>query len=505
MKILTAKQLKAADLQTIKVQGISSADLMERAALAFTERFMLYYPARDTPVKVFCGTGNNGGDGLAIACMLAAEKYPVIVFIVQNEGKASADFNINYKRIQGKKIQVTPVRTVKDVELIKESHPGEIAIDALLGIGLNRPVYGLLELIIHRINTSFDEIIAIDVPSGMYPDQIYHDSLVRIHAHRTWTFGTPKLAFMFASNYSSTGDWEILPIGLDEDFIRNEPASFFYLDREMLRPLLKKRQKFVHKGTYGHALLISGSYGKIGAAILAAQACLHSGAGLLTVLLPECGYHSIQTAVPEAMALTSGTDFIYSLPTEKKYQAVGIGPGIGIMSETARLLAETMAKNTRPMVIDADAINILSEHIPWMSQIPKNSILTPHIREFDRLAGPSEHEEERFQKQQTLSKEYGIIIILKGACSCITLPDGNAYFNSTGNPGMATAGMGDVLTGILTSLLAQGYQPHEAALLGTYLHGWAGDKAIEHIAPESLTAGQLIPFISGSFNALRQA
>lgn len=501
MKILTAKQIKEADLHTIRVQGITSADLMERAASAFSERFIHYYNSKQ-PVTVICGNGNNGGDGLAIARLLAAKNYNVQVFIIHLHSKETPDFSINLKRLSEKKVRITPVRNVKDVELIKASREDTIAIDALLGTGLNKPLYGLPELVIHRVNTNFKEIVSVDIPSGMYSDMIYHDSLTVIKASRTFTFETPKLAFMFPSNYKNTGDWEVLPIGLDQEFILQQESPFF-LDRKMIKGLLKKRHKFAHKGTFGHALLIAGSYGKMGAAVLAARACMKSGAGLLTTLIPECGYTIMQTAVPEAMVLTGGNDYLYAYPfAEKKYEAIGIGPGIGTQSETAQLLTESAFKLQQPVVLDADALNILAGHSAGINKIPRKSILTPHVKEFDRLFEPSAHEAERFEKQCFFSAENQLIIILKGAYSCITFPDGQIFFNPTGNPGMATAGSGDVLTGILTGLLAQGYSPEETALLGTYLHGLAGDIAAEDTTQEALIATDLINCISHAFKTI---
>jgi NAD(P)H-hydrate epimerase len=272
-----------------------------------------------------------------------------------------------------------------------------------------------------------------------------------------------------------------------------------------VQSLLKKRKKFSHKGSYGHALLVSGSKGKMGAAVLTTKAALHSGAGLVTTFVPQCGYDIIQTSCPEAMCLISSEyDYLVGELDLSNYQSIGIGPGIGTQPGTSELVLKIIQHAACPLVIDADALNILAQNPDWLKLLPKNSILTPHQKEFDRLFGSSISAYDRLQQQIEHSKAHSIFILVKGAHSSLSTPSGEVYFNSTGNPGMAKGGSGDVLTGMITSILASNHSPKEAVTLAMYLHGLAGDKAKKKYTEYAMNSAQIIDCIPKAFKQLEK-
>jgi NAD(P)H-hydrate epimerase len=313
----------------------------------------------------------------------------------------------------------------------------------------------------------------------------------------------PKIQFFFPQFYEFTGEWFILDIGLSLQYYSETGTQYYLLDSEFVSSLLKSRSKFAHKGLFGHALMLCGSKGKGGAAVLSGAAALRSGCGLLTMQVPSSLLPIIQSQIPEAMALADQSpDFISDTPDNSHFKAIGIGPGIGLNSHTLAVFRKLLEKNRNAMVIDADALNLLAENSDLWSLIPENSILTPHIKEFDRIAGPSRSDMERHQKQKSLARDKNVLVVLKGAYTCICAPDGNSYFNQTGNPGMAKGGSGDVLTGMLTSLLASGYSPLETSLLGVYIHGLAGDLAAEELGETGMIAGDIIRYIPYAFRAL---
>ncbi len=503
MKILSAEQIREADAYTIAHEPVKSVDLMERAAKACVEWITHFYPGTGTTVRVFCGTGNNGGDGLAIARLLSAKKYRVEVMIVRGGGKISGDFRINEERL--KKIKGITVREISSKKQLPSAagEPG-IIIDALFGTGLSGPAEGTAAEVIYHINNSKAPVISIDVPSGLFCDKpSLSGSKNIVKATHTLTFELPKMAFMFPENAPFCGSWHVLPISLDKSFIAGAETKTYYTDEKAVRKIYRPRQKFSHKGNYGHALLLSGSYGKMGAAILASRACLRAGAGLLTTHIPRCGYSILQSAVPEAMVTTDSSDNILSDTIKpERYNAIGIGPGTGVEKQTQNMLKLLIQNTDLPLVIDADAINILAENKTWLSFVPANSIYTPHPGEFERLCGQAGDDFERQKIQSAFAVKYGVYVVLKGAHTAIACPDGSSHFNSKGNPGMATAGSGDVLTGIITGLLAQGYSSRDACLLGVYLHGLAGDIAEEKHGVEALLAGDIIEHIGNAFQKL---
>lgn len=500
MKILSAQQTRALDTYTIQHEPISSIDLMERASAVFTDWFSEQYPMRHQLIQVFCGMGNNGGDGLAVARMLHERKYDVKVSICRFSERGSEDFQTNLERLKD--------HPEVEIDFIKEDAPlpdlreTAIIIDAIFGSGLNRPVSGYWARLIGHINESNATIAAIDIPSGLFADQ--HTEGASIQANQTLTFELPKLAFLFPENNRATGIWSQRSIGLSEVFLQEVDTSNYYLDRKMVTALFHKREKFDHKGTFGHALLVAGSYGKVGAAILSARAALRSGLGLLTIQAPRCAYEILQISVPEAMvSIDRHRHYISEWPDLNGYDTVGIGPGISQGQMTQEAILQLIEHAKTPIVLDADGLNILAKNPEYFTRLPAGSILTPHPKEFERLFGKTADHFERNRLQRDMAQKYGIIIVLKGAHTCIALPDGSCYFNCTGNPGMATAGSGDVLTGILTGLMAQQYSSRAAALLGVYLHGLAGDIAVKELEHHSLVAGDLIKFLGKAFMKVR--
>jgi NAD(P)H-hydrate epimerase len=502
MKVLPIDKIREADAYTIANEPISDIDLMERAATELYE-WMVAKMDQEKEIRIFCGMGNNGGDGFALARMLGYAGFKTEVILVRHSEKMSPSCQINFKKIR----KLTSVRysEITPGTSIPKLPDNEIVVDAIFGSGLTKPVTGLVAEVIDRINDCKSIVISVDVPSGFFCDATNTTNKgTIIKADYTLTFQFPKYGFLFPENDQYVGEWEVLPIGLHPDFIEKVEVKNHFLTSADIKPILKYRTKFSHKGTYGHGLLIAGSYGKMGAAILASRAGLKAGAGLITAHIPKKGYAIIQTSVPEAMASIDGDKKVFSdLPYLANYNAIAVGPGIGLHEKTQSALKLLIQDSPTPLIIDADAINILAENTTWISFIPKGSIFTPHPKEFERLVGKTTNDFERNDKQREFSVRFQVYVILKGAHTAITSPDGTCYFNSTGNPGMATGGSGDVLTGILLGLKAQGYTSLETCLLGVYLHGLAGDIAAEKWGYEALTAGNIIHYLGKAFQKLK--
>lgn len=505
MNILPAQMIREADAVTMRTEPIADIDLMERAARACFNWIRERHPS-GVPFAVFCGPGNNGGDGLAVARMLIAAGYRVATRVLSAPDGMSPSCRVNYDRLlaaAGNDGYLIP-QQVTDAGSLACPDPGCVILDAIFGNGLTRPPEGLPAEVIRFINGSGLPVIAIDLPSGLYCDTSTNATggpVVR--AGHTLTFAPPKLALFFAENAPCTGTWHLLPIGLDEVFIGSAPVQNHMLTAGELRPLLRERGKFSHKGHFGHTLLLAGSTGKMGAAILASRACLRAGTGLLSARVPAGGNSILQTAVPEAMTLPDESDGCLSgIPDLGPYTAIAAGPGMGTSALAAAALKVLIQEAAVPVVFDADAINILAENKTWLGFLPQGSVFTPHPKEFERLAGKSGDDFERNQRQRDFSVRNQCHVILKGAHTAITTPGGHCYFNTTGNPGMATGGSGDVLTGMLAGLLAQGYPVTEACLLGVYLHGLAGDLALATESRESLVAGDIIQHIGKAFQQL---
>lgn len=501
MKILSAKQIRELDQYTIANEPIRSIDLMERASIAFVDRLNKIYPDQKS-FFILCGKGNNGGDGLAIARLLDGFGFIARVVILEHSKNSSIDHDHNLKRLTD--LGRMDIASVSDVADLPMPKPDDLIIDAILGSGLDRPLDGLIKDCVRQINSWPNEIVSVDIPTGLFSDfnsENKLDSVLR--SSLCITFHAPKLAFFLSESAPFVPRFDIVDIGLDPS--GEGQTNRHYLVRSEVAELIDPVDRFSHKGTYGHALIVAGSLGRIGAAILCAKSTLKSGCGLVSVRTPLCGLNPMQTAFPEAMCLpdASETHLSGTLKTNG-FSAVGIGPGIGVEKGTQHVLKMLIQDTSAPMVLDADALNILSENPTWMAFLPTNTILTPHPKEFDRLTGKSAHTEERLKKQLELAAKSNCIVLLKGAHTSIACPDGQLIFNSTGNPGMATAGSGDVLTGILTGLLAQGYHPKHAAIIGTYLHGLAGDLAYTEQGREALIASDIIGKLGEAFKSLRE-
>lgn len=498
MKIFTATQIHELDKYTIANEPIKSIDLMERAALAvvrtITERW-----TKETRTIVFAGPGNNGGDALAVARLLIDRGYDVETFLFNISGSLSADCAENKRRLLEKKNnKLTEVTLEFDPPKINKD---TLIIDGLFGSGINKPLAGGFASLVKYINSASAQVVSIDVPSGLMTEgNSYNIRANIIHATLTLTFQQPKLSFFFAENQPNVGELKVLDIGIHPTGIEKTDSQFTLVDKDYVSSLLKPRSPFAHKGSMGHALIVAGSYGMAGAAILCTRACLRAGAGKVTIHTPKRNIAILQSSVPEAVLQIDREETIFSetIPTED-FQALGIGPGIGSHEQTCIATITQLRRAQCPVVADADVINILASHKPWLQQLPKGMILTPHVKELERLLGQSIDSYERMTKALQLAEQIQGYVILKGHYTAICMPDGHVAFNSTGNAGMATAGSGDVLTGIITALLARGYKQREACILGVYLHGLAGDLAAEELGEESLIASDIINYLPKAF------
>ncbi len=501
MKILPIEKIRKADAYTIKHEPIADIDLMERAATELHD-WILAKTSQKKPIIIFCGLGNNGGDGLALGRMLAKSGFQVTVNIVKYSDKISDSCQINYNRI--KEIEKVEIIEIAEGDSLPKISDEDLIVDAIFGSGLTRPITGFIAGIIEHINKSNAVTVSIDAPSGFFCDGTNRSNKgAIIRADYTLSFQFPKLGSLFPENDIFIGQWTVLPIGLHPDFIEKVKVDNYFIRTEDCRMILKSRSKFSHKGTYGHGLLIAGGYGKMGAAVLAAKAGLRSGAGLITAHVPQKGNTIIQTTVPEAMvSIDSDNNFFTEVPQLAKYNAIAIGPGIGTGKETQKALKTLIQNTTVPLIFDADALNILSENKTWIPFIPTGSIYTPHPGEFQRLIGKASDDFERNKMQREFSVKNQAYVILKGAHTAITCPDGSCYFNSNGNPGMATGGSGDVLTGILLGLIARGYSSKLASILGVFLHGLAGDIAAERKGYEALIASDIIENLGRAYKKL---
>ncbi len=500
MKILSAVQIKAWDQYTINNEPISSLDLMERASMVFTNWFTQIYDYKNCNIHIFCGPGNNGGDGLAIARLLHHSFYNVHVYLCHIGKDKSVDFEKNLSRLP--RHNAIAITEINEGNSLPSFSKNDIIIDGIFGSGLNRPIDGYWNQLIEHLNQQNSTRVAIDIPSGLFADQ--HTVGLIFQAHRTLCFEGPKLSFLFPENESKLGTWNFESIGLMSSFLEKTSVDNYYIDLNFAKAFYKKRNKFDHKGSYGHALLVAGSYGMIGAALLSTKAALRTGAGLVTLHTPKVAYPIVQSNIPEAIVQLDPEEFYISeIIDSSKHKAIGIGPGIGNNSLTVNALMLFLKSHTSALVLDADALNIIATNQNLYALIPKESILTPHPKEFERLFGKSENDFKRNELQRTKAVELGVYIVLKGAHTCIACPDGSCYFNSTGNPGMATAGSGDVLTGMITGLLAQGYSPKESAILGVFLHGLSGDLGLEKVgSEEALIASDIIESIGHSFSKI---
>lgn len=502
LKLFNSQQVKKIDACTVEKQNIQSVDLMERASLALFES-LCHLVDKDSHIVIFAGSGNNGGDALALARMLLTRHLDVDVYLINPGKMLSADCALNKERLE-RLVYVHTIRDREDVPIIKR---GSVVIDGMFGSGLNRPLSGVYLDLVTAINNSGNIVYSIDLPSGLFvEDNSENNPDAIVQADIVFSFQFPKLSLLLPENGRYCSYLKILDIGLDRECIDAESSLFHYIESGDMLDLLKPRRTFDHKGTFGHALIFAGSFGKIGAAVLAARACLRSGVGLLTVHTARCGVEILQTAVPEAMVIADEyTDRIGRVGDISEKMMVGVGPGIGVDADTGSFMNTLLQISSKPMVIDADALNLIAKDDLLKQSIPKGSILTPHPVELDRLTGQScSTGYERLQCARAFARKYSVYVVLKGAYTAVITPQEQVFFNPTGNPGMATGGSGDVLTGVITSLLAQKYEPLQAALLGVYLHGLAGDFAAKSKSVYSLLPSDIIDYLGKAYRSLEK-
>jgi hydroxyethylthiazole kinase-like uncharacterized protein yjeF len=470
LPLLIASQIREADAYTIANEPISSIDLMERASKAFVGWFINHFPDKRKSISVYCGTGNNGGDGLAIARLLEDHGYNLInIKITRFSDKASDDFNANLKRLgKIKQAEIKNGDTFPDEKC-------EILIDAMLGSGLNKPLAGNYKKLVEYLNSLEKTVVAVDVPTGFFTDgEIPKDATI-LRSDLTITFQQPKINFLLPESGPYIDCCEVVKIGLSEEFINSADTSYLYVEESDMRKLIKHRHRFSNKGTYGHALIIAGKDETMGAALLSAAACAHAGAGLTTACIPQSGLIALNTYMPELMVIIRKGQKVPDIDWDK-FSTIAIGPGLGKEPDALKLLKAILKNYKKPIVVDADALNLLSENKALLQKLPAGSVLTPHMKEFDRLFGAHASWWQRLQTAQEKAVDLNINIILKNDYTITATPEGKLYFNSTSNAAMATGGMGDVLTGIIAALLAQKYSPQDACILGIYIHGKAGDE-----------------------------
>ncbi len=489
LPLLTSAQIRETDAYTISHEPISSLDLMERAAKAFVGWFINHFPDKAKSITIYCGTGNNGGDGLAIGRMLNDHHYKALnVKIARFSEKYSDDFNVNFNWLKETNVPLSEIATGGNLPF----ENSEIIIDALLGTGLSKPLEGDYKRLVGHLNSLQKTIVAVDVPTGFFTDGVIPQNATILETDLVITFQVPKINFLLPESAPYIKCWEAVNIGINEQFMRSLNSPYGAIEERDIRKMLRPRAKFTNKGTYGHALIVAGRAETMGAALLCTSACAYTGAGLTTACVPGSGLAALNSYMPEVMALVRNESEIPEIDWDK-FTTMGVGPGLGTGEDALNLLTDILTNFKKPVVLDADALNLLAAHKHLWREIPEKSILTPHVKEFDRLFGDHDSWWQRMQTGIEKAREHKIYIVLKNDYTLIISPDGKIYFNTTSNPAMATGGMGDILTGTITSLLAQKYPPEEACIIGTYVHGKAGDELalpnrMNVVLPGKLTA-----------------
>ncbi len=500
MKIYSAEQVYAADKVTIEKQHITSDALMERAAVQIFNWIHMRMQGAQVKIHLFCGIGNNGGDGIALARHLQEHGYNIDVYVVNYSKKRSKDFLTNLDRLKDRKIW--PEFLDAD-SILPEIGRDDVIVDAIFGIGLNRAPDAWVKELIGHLHKTEAFILSVDISSGLFTNQLPVGENAAIRSNYVLSFQAPKLVFFLPQTGVYSNQWEVLDIGLDREYLMEAETEYELIGKQEVLPYYIPREKFTHKGTYGHALIVGGTKGKIGAVLLAARACLHTGVGLVTAYVPEVGYTPLQTALPEAMVITNGENEIAEIAFDCTPTIIGIGMGLGTGVAATKAFGQFLRKNKTPLIVDADGLNILSENKAWLEKLPEQSILTPHPKELERLIGKWKDDFDKLAKAKAFSKKYNCIVVIKGA-NTVTIYKDKGYINTTGNPGMATGGSGDALTGVISALVAQKYAPLEAAIFGVYLHGRAGDIAVEETGYQALTASRIIENIGKAFIDLFQ-
>lgn len=499
MKIFSKEQIYEGDQLTTERQNITHIDLMERAGTQIFNWIHMRMQGAQVPIHVFCGIGDNGGDGLVLARHLITHGYNVITYVVNCSDKRSQGFLANYDRIKDVTKDWPKMLSCSSdfSEIVIEEK--DIIVDAVFGIGLNRPPNDWVQELFQRWRASKAFTLSVDIPSGLYTDKAVEDENAVVHANYTISFQSPKLVFFLPETAKYTVQWEVLDIGIDRAYLMQTNTEVELISKFEVLPIYKPRDKFAHKGDFGHVLIVGGSYGKIGAVNLASRSALSVGAGLVTAYVPKCGYHSMQASLPEAMVITDDKDdFISAINFNIEPTVIGVGVGLGTADETAKAFEAFLKENKTPLVIDADGLNLLSKKKALLKLLPENTILTPHPKELERLIGKWSDDFEKLKKVKDFSKKYKVIMVVKGA-NTITAFGDKLYVNTTGNPGLATAGTGDVLTGIISGLIAQGYEPLAATIFGVYLHGRSADISLEDYGYQSLIASHIIETIGEAY------
>jgi NAD(P)H-hydrate epimerase len=500
MKILSSSQTRQADAFTIENEPVSSINLMERAALGLVQQLFLHF-AENTHYIIFCGKGNNGGDGLALARLLYGRGCRVNVIIVEHSSSSSSDFDINFERLRNTDVQIQHLTEIGEMAALSKD---AVIVDGILGSGLSRPLEGLIAEVVQVINETPQSTIAIDIPTGLFADDNSGNQLAAVvRADYTYTFQYPKLCMMHKDTAPLCGYVHTIDIGLHPGFLGAANSTYYFLRKCDLVNRFIPRKKFTYKGSYGHGLLLGGSKGSMGAPLLSAKAALRAGAGLLSVAIPGSGVLPLQAFLPEAMVIADDDDDkLSSLPNIEKFTAYGIGPGMGTHKASATLLKKLLETCSQPMVLDADALNMIANERELFSILPNRAILTPHPGEFKRLLGVDKLESDYLDRLRELAKKHQIIVILKDAITAIALSDGTIYFSDFGSPALASPGSGDVLTGVILGLLSSGYSPESAALLGVYVQARAGTLAGESLSLEATLASDVIAQIASVFKEL---
>ena len=516
--ILSVKEIRESEQYTMQIQSISSIELMEEAGTTIASHILEdFAPSTHHPIAIYCGPGNNGGDGLVIARYFLEHGYPVTVVLCTFDHRCSDEMQTNLLRLQtmSKSLKDINILSFHDISSCSNIQP-QCIVDALFGIGLNRSLTEEYASVIHHINTQNVPIFSVDIPSGLFADTHTPQTAPRIHATTTYTCQWLKWAFILPENEHCVGNICLTNIGLQlpttdkfEELMaypKQSSTHNYLITKDLVNKILPPPHTFAHKGSNGHGVLLAGSTQMPGAALLSAKAAIRSGLGKLTVHTTAAVAKLLPITTPEVLLDTDDHDLWISKCTWQKFstcQAIAIGPGIGQAQPTRALLKDLLSEVHSPIIIDADALNILSTNKTWLSSIPPYSIITPHFKEFERLAGPFDNDFDRLTQLQLFANKYQIIIILKGAYSIVAMPHNHFFINTTGNPGMATAGSGDVLTGILLGLLSRGLPPTLTAIAGVYIHGLAGDCALKHHSFDSIIASDIIDNIGYAFREIR--
>jgi hydroxyethylthiazole kinase-like uncharacterized protein yjeF len=498
MEILTAKQIYKVHKATIETQGVTSLDLMERAGTVCFDWIHSRLQGNPIVIHLFCGIGNNGGDGLVIARHLHQHGYNVKCYIVNFSEKRTDGFLKNFDRLKDAGVWPTIINSKNG---FPEISANDVVVDAILGMGITRKITGFTVDLLKHINSIKAYTLSIDIPSGLFADKSFSKQCTILEASHTLTFQRAKIAFLLPENEPYIYTWESIDVGFDENYIAKMKVDSFTTEKEGILPIYKKRTKYSHKGSYGHSLIIGGSYGKIGSVSLAAKAALISGSGLVTAYIPKCGYEIVQNSIPEVMVEVDADNELESFNFKSTPTVVGVGVGIGTSEKTKKGFDFFLKNNKLPLVIDADALNLISENKDLLKLLPEDSVLTPHPLEFERLVGKWKNDHDKLKKLKTFTIDYKVIVILKGAHTIIS-QKGQMYFNTSGSPALATAGSGDVLTGIITGLIAQSYSHIHASILGVYLHGKTANLAVSDTSVESFTASTIIEYLGKAFMSL---